>query len=283
MSEYKRSEITFEQAEGLQPLPAQMEQKFVSLPLRAFLLRETLSNIKAERNNSYSSAELGPYWARTFTEYCLEQGISPSDIYSRYGAVETKLDTLFMKGSYGKVLGAVEYFVRSLSDTRLGATYAAAVRGQLERLHCAYRLIENSIVPIASAEEAATIVDALNDLKADGMGGAKAHLLQAGSFLTAGAFADSIRESIHAVESVARSLTGKSSLREALNELSQGHPMHPALKEGLNRIYGYTSDANGIRHPIVGDDGPQAGEPEAIFMFGACAAFVTYLCRVAGK
>lgn len=37
-----------------------------------------------------------------------------------------------------------------------------------------------------------------------GLGGARTHLLKAGSSLTAGEYADSVRESIHAVESVAR-------------------------------------------------------------------------------
>jgi hypothetical protein len=151
----------------------------------------------------------------------------------------------------------------------------------MEEEHCAYRLIENNIVPIASEEEGRAIYSALEVTSRPGLGGARAHLLKAGSSLTTGQYADSVRESIHAVESVARSLTGEASLQKALAEISKKHPMHPALKQGFNNIYGYTSDANGIRHPMIGDEAAMVGEVEAIFMLSSCAAFVTYLANVA--
>lgn len=283
MPEFTRSEITFEQAEGLSPLPSQMALRELSDPLRAFLLNETLVSIQREMREEGNRLSLATKWGGVFTNYCLERGLSPANINTSYTSVEKSLNSLFMTDSYGRVLGAVEYFVRNLRDTKIRVAYAISVRGQLERLRCAYRLIDNSIMPVATPEEGAAIQTALNVLSAKGMGGARSHIINAGSALTAGNFTDSIRESIHAVESTARALTGKLSLREALNELVKIHPMHSALKEGLNRIYGYTSDANGIRHPIVGDEAPEAGEAEALFMLGACASFVTFLSRIAAR
>jgi hypothetical protein len=42
-------------------------------------------------------------------------------------------------------------------------------------------------------------------------------------------------------------------------------------------LYGYTSDEKGIRHPLLGSDVAKVHMPEAVFMYGACAAFITYL------
>ena len=52
--------------------------------------------------------------------------------------------------------------------------------------------------------------------------------------------------------------------------------MHPALKGGLLKLYGYTSDSGGIRHAISdGDNPPTYGE--AKFMLVACSGFVNLL------
>jgi hypothetical protein len=40
---------------------------------------------------------------------------------------------------------------------------------------------------------------------------------------------------------------------------------------------GYTSDENGIRHALLDDGTAKVDETDALFMIGACAAFVSYL------
>ena len=55
-----------------------------------------------------------------------------------------------------------------------------------------------------------------------------------------------------------------------------GVEIHKGLKSAFNILYGYTSDAKGIRH--AGDiGGPSATFEEAKFMLVACCAFVNYL------
>ena len=281
MVEYQRSELTFEQAEGLAPLPSQMALRTLSKPLRAFLLDKTISSIREEMYNSRMNWQLGPDWENAYKSYHMKKGIPSSSVDTTFTYVDHALTKLFMEESYAKVLGAIEDFIKDLQNTHLKVFYMKSVSEQLERFQCAYRLNEGFICPVSTPEEGQTIEAALDALSVSGMGGARSHILKAGSALTAGKFADSIRESIHAVESTARTLTGKGSLKDALEELARRHPMHRALKGGLNQIYGYTSDQNGIRHSLVGDDAPQVGEAEALFMFGACAAFVTFLSRIA--
>jgi hypothetical protein len=116
--------------------------------------------------------------------------------------------------------------------------------------------------------------------------GARAHLRLAAEALTAGRYGDSVRESVHAVESTTRVLSkdSKATLAEALNELKSKLGMHPAFKKGLLSLYGYSSDEAGIRHSLLEHDA-RVDMHDALFMLGACASFVTFLigkARAAG-
>lgn len=91
-------------------------------------------------------------------------------------------------------------------------------------------------------------------------------------------YPNSIKESISAVEAMCSVISGeKDSLGKLLNSLeSKNIIIHPSLKEAFKKLYGYTCDANGIRH--AGQiDGHEATFEEAKFMLVACSAFVNYL------
>jgi hypothetical protein len=79
--------------------------------------------------------------------------------------------------------------------------------------------------------------------------------------------------------SVARTLTPSKSLSDALAILEKKPiAIHKGLKSGFNSIYGYTSDdEKGIRHPLLESGSAAVDETDALFMFSACAAFVSYL------
>jgi hypothetical protein len=99
-------------------------------------------------------------------------------------------------------------------------------------------------------------------------------LVKAASALIAGKAADSIRESINAVESVARVLGGANSLSAALSKLKAKNVIHPVLEKGFNTLYGFTSDEQGIRHPLL-EVSEAKMEADAIFMIGASAYFTS--------
>ena len=114
------------------------------------------------------------------------------------------------------------------------------------------------------------------------MDGAETHLREAAERLSARQYAASIVNSIHAVESVARKIDPKGSkaLGPALDSLEKaGFSVHPALKEGFKKLYGYTNDEPGLRHPLIDKGAPDVGLDEAVFMFGACAFFAAYLAN----
>ena len=136
---------------------------------------------------------------------------------------------------------------------------------------------EVTIAPIASEQEAQSLATALSDLSDQSLHGAKAHLRQAATALGDGHFADSVRESIHAVEAVARVLGASDKLSDALTKLEAMSKTHPAMRKGFTALYGWTSDEQGIRHPLLDAGDANVDEADALFMIGACASFVSYL------
>ena len=66
-------------------------------------------------------------------------------------------------------------------------------------------------------------------------------------------------------------------LGSALAALEAKGNLHGALKTTFARLYGYTSDEEGVRHALVFSDEARVDEADALFMLGACASFVSYL------
>lgn len=57
--------------------------------------------------------------------------------------------------------------------------------------------------------------------------------------------------------------------------------MHSDLKEAFKKLYGYTSDADGIRHALM--DESNLDFEDAKFMLVSCSAFTNYLIAKAAK
>jgi len=67
----------------------------------------------------------------------------------------------------------------------------------------------------------------------------------------------------------------KATLGDALELLEKKHSLHPALKAGFSKLYGYTSDEGGIRHAML--DEPNLTSADAIYFLVSCSAFINYL------
>ena len=140
--------------------------------------------------------------------------------------------------------------------------------------------MDNS-VPAGTADEGTTIIESLKTLREAGLRGSAEHLREASECINRGDWAGSIRESIHAVESVARQIAPEDTdtLTQALNSIDNRRPLHSNLKEGLKALYWYTSDEQGLRHSLLDREKASVGTDEAVFMLGACASFASYLWR----
>lgn len=149
------------------------------------------------------------------------------------------------------------------------------------RLNYAYRFVGKQIVEVSSQEEIDTINNAIDKSKST----VKTHLNEALKLYSQRPepdFRNSIKESISAVETVCRELTGESSLGDALKRLeSRGILIHSLLKDAFIKLYTYTNQPDtGIRHSLMDSTGNYTPTgAEAYFMLVSCSAFINYIRR----
>jgi len=67
----------------------------------------------------------------------------------------------------------------------------------------------------------------------------------------------------------------KATLGQSLKKIEEMGHLHPALKEAMSKLYGYTSDESRIRHAII--DHSTATKDDAVFMLSVCSAYINYL------
>ena len=127
----------------------------------------------------------------------------------------------------------------------------------LERDFSGYRFIRGAVSQITNEQEIAEINNALAQTKSfTALNGCNIHLHAALTKLSDRKnpdYRNSIKESISAVESIAKKISknAKDSLGASLDKIKGKINIHPALEKGFKQIYGYTSDGDGIRHALT--------------------------------
>ena len=148
----------------------------------------------------------------------------------------------------------------------------------LEQELSAYRFIDSKFIPITDEVEIRAIESALSGGAPEG---ARAHLKAALAHFARRPHPDlrnSVKEAISAVESAARIASGKdkATLGDALKAIDPSSNLHPAFKEAMNKLYGYASDEDGIRHSLLVSSAKVTSD-DAQFMLVVCSAFVSYI------
>lgn len=225
--------------------------------------------------NSEAQGFLHFLWHNYFKE--TTEGVG----HSYHDAVK-RIREYFMKCKWFEVYDLLEF----LSDTKIAVqeVFDESVNEILKEEMAGYRLVSGRIVEITSEDEIAAIEEAL--AVPDSLRPVREHLSQSLSLLSdrkAPDYRNSIKESISAVESLAKivSKQNKATLGPALNAVEKKTKLHPVLKEAFQKLYGYTSDAQGIRHGLM--DEPTLDVEDAKFMLVSCSAFVNYLVVKAQK
>ncbi len=168
-----------------------------------------------------------------------------------------------------------------LSQNKISADGARKKANEiLAREHSGYRFVGDELAPITSETEIAEIERAREMAARSGLEGVRVHLDGALALFGKRPEPDcrnAVKEAISAVEAVVNLINGSrgGGLSGALNALAPQIGMHPALKRGLESLYGYTSDADGIRHAILEE--AKVDEADALFMIVACSAVTNFL------
>jgi predicted metal-binding protein len=231
------------------------------------------SPVAPSRNTSGSASSQAAYSA------CSLSSVATAACHC-CGRLATEVKAIFQYGEYSEILGFLQCVLRQANCPH---DLPDNVEATLRLSRAAYSVIDrDTIIPIGSDAERETLVRAFADVAASEFHGARVHLRNAGFELTAGHYGPSIRESIHAVEAVARVLEpGANTLAPALSKLEKSIRIHHALRNGFGSLYGFTSDEKGIRHALLDQPVAQVDETDALYMLGSCAAFVSYLINKA--
>lgn len=194
--------------------------------------------------------------------------------WSRFKAI--MLDD-FLQTTWHRAYSFIE-FVVCLNYGGTGQLLCEACNVALERENSAYRFVSGRLTPITSSEEIGEIENAISG--SEKFSGVRTHLQTSLGFLVdrqSPDYRNSIKESISAVESLAKKLVGdeKATLGQALKVLEKKHNLHPSLKTAFSALYGYTNDADGIRHSLM-DNESQLTKADARFMLICCSAFINF-------
>jgi hypothetical protein len=258
-------------------------------PMKDIILRDSIS--EEIRNGLWSLFEI--YFWRSLEDptdlyplwmYYFKKPIDtiPNYDHDKYGFIRD----YFFSCEWNQVYDFIEFIANNFSHTQKSQekTFMILCNFFLERELSAYRFIDGIIAPLTSEEEIVEVDEALEKSKSIGL--VSDHLRRSIELLADRKnpdYRNSIKESISAVEAICKLIVGndKSTLGEALKIIDDKITIHPALKKALSNIYGYTCDAEGIRHSLLNE--PTLDLEDAKFMLVSCSAFTNYLIAKSSK
>jgi len=278
--------LSFSQRQGLKPVKQLIQAESMDVDLRTGLwnaLREQLWDV-TQLNDIEKLCKLiwKNYLKRPIDEYAypyLDADECPRNVSI------TDIKEYFFECSWNEVYDFLEFVVENFpySDDFL-EEFINGCNNVLEKECSAYRFVYREITQITSKIEIDEIEGALSNSSSLKL--VQTHLSTALSLLSDRSnpdYRNSIKESISAVESLSKVITGdsKASLGQALKILDNTLQLHPALKDAFNKLYGYTSDADGIRHSLMSES--DLSFEDAKFMLVVCSAFTNYLIAKSSK
>ncbi len=278
--------MDFSQRIGLTPATKVIQANGMDMDLRISLwnaLIETYWNKFRSGHKVYDYVKDSNFDTFSKVLYSLHYKKSIDTINSRWRDFLPVIRQDFFSCTWDRVYAFIEFTAKHGPEYNLGSTVRAdsfikLCNLVLERESSAYRFVAGKITPITSTDEIEEIERAISG--SDQYAGVRTHLQTSLGFLTDRNnpdYRNSIKESISAVESLVKKLVGddKASLGQALKVLEKKHHLHPSLKTAFSALYGYTNDADGIRHALM-DNESQLTKADARFMLICCSAFINF-------
>lgn len=287
-------ELSFSQSQGIDTVPGPIGLGKLPAPARTriwnlfFVHLEGARSTDSRHNTKQDGFSIlgGPWVAGVWREIARAKHTDfdqrPLDEWeSSFRYVCSDLRGSIEKPSFNRVFDLVQFVLRHPECPR---AFIKQMKATFAECRLAYTIDLGrppTVIPAVTPEEGTAVVESLRELRKAGLDASAAHLREASGSINSGDWAGAVRESIHAVESVARQLdpAASNTLGPALDSLKKRGRLHPALKKAFSELYGYTSDEQGIRHSRLDRTEAQVGQDEAVFMLGACASFASYLWR----
>ena len=270
--------LTFAQREAGAPLPQQMARGEITRGLRVRLFDVLRTAIDVEYVDRIGNCVVGD-WEEILGDLHIEfLEMMPDEFNSLWTIQESDLKALFERGDFARIYGLIEFILR---HEQCPKRFAQRVNDVLEETQAAYRIFGgDTLAPYASEEEAAIVAGAAEDVGSHELDGVSRHYKAAMTALTGGDYAGSMRESIHAVESLTKLMTGEKTLQDGVVKLARQKHLHVTVQAALEKIAAWTNAVAGIRHANDATAAaPAVEEDDAIYMLAICGATLSYLKR----
>ena len=277
--------LSFSQKKGLKPIKSVLQTDSMDLDLRTALWN-VLGIYYWDRfgrgfSSAFRSQESEEAIALCKTLWMWHFKLPVDLMRNDWIAVYKEIRTHFFAYSWNEVYDFIQFvaanFKLEYPNEHLNNAFIVACNGILKQELSTYRIVGEEIVQITSDEEIAEIEDVLRMTKNSPV---QEHINTSLKHLSSRNnpdYRNSIKESISAVESISAIVSNKpnASLGDALKTLEPKIKLHPSLKIAFEKLYGYTSNADGIRHALL--DEANLDFEDAKFMLVACSAFINYL------
>ena len=204
--------------------------------------------------------------------------IRPSRLVDDFRHIQVQ--PIFFDLQWNEIYDYIEYLEQNTDDEDIKSEFKLKCNKVLEREFSAYRFVGEDIVQITSKEEISEIEKAMTSP----LQTVNIHLetaLHRISDRNNPDYRNSIKESISAVEALCVKIVkqNKTTLGKALDIIKNNSKntilMNEALSSAFDKLYGFTSSDNGIRHKLLEES--KLEFVDARFMLIACSAFVNYL------
>ncbi|WP_316828597.1 AbiJ-NTD4 domain-containing protein [Pedobacter miscanthi] len=269
--------MTFSKRSGYKARPLQREG--IDLPLRNALWNAYIDGFSCEIKQYYEHDLLRQIFLDFF-----EKSVEDLHDYHTKNALEVGLrwfisNWYFKTALWYEIFDFIEYLTTLHSSLKNPETFSIQVNAAFNKNNAAYRLINGQIVPVTLETEVESINEAM--LASAKFPAVNTHLGQSLAMLSDRArpdYRNSIKESVSAIESYCGAVLGeqKGTLGKLLAILERNCGLHPSLKESISKLYGFASDAGGIRHALQ-QDSEEFGPEDAKFILVFSTAFINYL------
>ena len=267
MSEDDR-ELTFSQRHGYKEIPDIMNPDFLSKKFRNRLWL----HIDQYTDDIWQMPEYPPF----VKQLCMDFWERPHDDIGAMVDIWSELKGLALSEECHEVISFCEFALRNLpvrEPLRKGILTLFSSKPPF-----APYMIDGTgkslcIVPLSSIEAADAIKEAFKSVHASGVPDAHNRLRVAAQNINDQQYPDTVANSIHAVEALARELTGKKTLGQAIKQLD----LNDRFQKGIENLYAYASDT--ARHGQPSKKESDVSREEAMLIFTLCAGIAGYLAQ----
>jgi hypothetical protein len=191
----------------------------------------------------------------------------------------------FFESNYFQCYDFIEFAFSEASEFYDDPRYQDDLNVELELGLSGYRMVGGFLTPITSQIELDSISYALDytfSLEGEAVSMHISKAIELFSNRESPDYENSIKESISAVESYVYLISGSNGdFSKSLKKLLGSTNVHSALIDSIIKLYGFSSDAEGVRHG--GKGGPAVSGSEARYMLITCSAIINFIADTVNR